>query len=298
MNLNKCEYCMNKDGTCRKNCKNNVPIAGREKVIRALEDKGYKHHCKILNVVKASELVLFKDLARVYGVPNKDANAVTTNSELRELLKEHTPVDQLMKAIGKYIPDADTIFAPMIEDIEPYVYGYSDMTYGQSIHASGTILSKEPIEMAISEDTACANGHYCKELGYIKYDLLSLSNLDAIEEIRGMIVDWNNYDKSTLEYIAHGNMDFVFQFGSKIVDDMIHGVDESRIAGETEVNRIDSVRKLAEITSINRPGALSMRLNKTWVEVENFSEESETYALETEVTKNIKELKAKGLLKQ
>lgn len=298
MILNKCDYCKNRDGNCRKNCKNNVPIAGREKIIQALEEAGYKYHCKILNVVQASEIVLFKDLARVKGVPNKYANAVTTNSELADLMREHTPVKELMFAISKYIPDARTIFAPMIDDIEPYCYGYSDMVYGQSIHASGTILSKEPIKMAISEDTACANGHYCEELGYIKYDLLSLANLDPIEEILGIYIDWNNYDKKSLEYIVNGNMDFVFQFGSKVVDDMIHGIPKESIVGETEADRIDAVRKLAEITSINRPGALSMNLNKTWVDIENFSEKSPEYKLEQMVTDNLKELKEMGLLKQ
>ena len=282
MAIFKCEYCKNRDGSNCEKCKAHVDSNGRDEVLKRLADHyGVKYNSKILNVVKASEKVLFKDLCRVFNVPSYLANKVTTNNNLAEALENHVPADELRKMIVEIIPemnDYDQVF-----DNLDYVYECADMVYGASVHASGTIISETPIEMPNNEGACHANGHYCEDLGYIKFDLLGLSNLDAIEAMEGLDVDWEaSNSPEVFDYIYEKSLAFVFQFGSPVVDNMIHGVKRDAI----------NVMSLSEITSINRPGPLGIGLNKTWVDVQNGE-----IKYEEEVTKIVDDLRKNGALK-
>lgn len=280
--LMKCEYCKNKDGKTCEDCKAFNSSNGRDQVIKRLASNyGIKYSSKILNIVRASEKVLFKDLCRVYNVSPSMANLVTTNDMLADCLENHLPANELLAKMSMVINDAEFHFGEVLQHLD-YVYNCANMIYGASIHASGTILSEEPINIANNEGVCHANGHYCEELGYIKFDLLSLSNLDAIETLKGLDIDWDNVDRRTLDYICEGNLDFVFQFGSPVVDEMIHGVKPEEIG----------ILSLSEITSINRPGPLGINLNRIWVDSKNGE-----LPMQDLVTENIKYLKGKGLLK-
>lgn len=280
--LKKCDYCQNRNGKNCSSCKSRIDSAGRDQVLKRLaSDYGIPYNAKILNIVKASEKVLFKDLCRYHNVQSALANKITTNDECSAALEDHLPADQLLNIFSHVDPMARDNFWFLYDDID-YVYKYAGMIYGASIHASGTILSEEPINIPISEGGCHANGHYCEELGYIKFDLLSLSNLDPIEEIEGMDVEWDNIDEKALDYIYSEDLDFVFQFGSPVVDNMIHGVDRDKI----------NIINLSEVTSINRPGPIGIGLNLTWVNAQNGDLPKQDI-----VTDNIKYLKEKGLLK-
>lgn len=263
-----CDYCENRtaDATKCQNCKNRSLKAGRDLCIeRLIEDKGYKSSAKLRNIVKASEIVLFKDLCRVLEVSHALANKITTNSIGEDALKAHLTGREFIDKIGSFL-DKDSmnelIEKKAIDNLD-YVYNCAGIVYGSSIHASGTLLSKDDIMLPIdaeSGDCHC-NGHYAEELGYIKFDLLSLSALVPIEDILGIEIDWSDTsdNRELIEGLQDEDLTFVFQFGSPIVDNMIRGVDKKDL----------DVISLSEVTSINRPGPLGINLNKTWVEMKN-----------------------------
>lgn len=280
--INKCDYCQNRNGKNCSSCKSRIDSAGRDEVLKRLANNyGIPYNAKILNIVKASEKVLFKDLCRYHNVQSALANKITTNDECAAALENHLPVEQLLNIFCHVEPQARSIFGFLYDDLD-YVYKYAGMIYGASIHASGTILSEESINIPISEGGCHANGHYCEELGYIKFDLLSLGNLDPIEEIEGMDVEWDNIDEKALDYIYNEDLDFVFQFGSPVVDNMIHGVSRDNI----------NILTLSEITSTNRPGPLQIGLDRLWVKSQNGE-----LPMQDEVTDSVKHLREKGLLK-
>lgn len=285
-----CDYCENNtNGSSCENCSNRNLEAGRELCIKQmLESKGFKKAAKLRNIVRASEIVLFKDMCRVFGVHPSLANKITTNDLGKSCLEEHVDANKFIETVSTFLNDADVkdlIKAKIPENLD-YVYKCSDMVYGSSIHASGTLFSETDIALPIDSATGdChCDGHYAEELGYIKYDLLSLAALVPITEILGINIDWNesSEDRSLIEGMQNEDLTFTFQFGSSVVDNMIRGVDKKDL---------DTI-SLSEITSINRPGPLNINLNTTWVDVKNGKIRNKE-----EVNELIKEMREKGILK-
>jgi len=261
-----CDYCENRNGSSCANCTMRSDKAGRELCIdRMLESKGFKRAAKLRNIVRASEIVLFKDLCRVLDVPPSLPNKITTNDVGQSALEDHKPAEELIKDLETFLkPDEIEVFRShkVFENLD-YVYDCAGMVYGSSIHASGTLFAETDMDLPIDAQTGdChCDGHYAEELGYIKYDLLSLANLVPIESILGINIDWNedSADRSLIEGMQNEDLTFTFQFGSPIVDNMIRGVDPKDL---------DTI-SLSEITSINRPGPLNINLNQTWVDRKN-----------------------------
>ena len=283
-----CDFCENRDGKDCESCKNNSQKAGRELVIeQMLKEKGFKSSAKLRNIVRASEIVLFKDLCRVFKVlPSSIPNKVTTNSIGEQALRDHLEKDEFVEKLKTFLTFEEIEkLMPAIENLD-YVYDCANMVYGSSIHASGTLFSEEEMELPVDKETGdChCDGHYAEELGYIKYDLLSLSALVPIENIQGMNIDWNDTveDRELLEGLQKEDLSFTFQFGSPIVDNMIKGVNKKEI---------DAI-SLSEVTSINRPGPLSIDLNKTWVDTRNGVFENKE-----EIDFVIDDLRKSGILK-
>lgn len=261
-----CDYCENRDAdTCAK-CSHNSQKAGRELCIeRMRETKGIKDSAKLRNIVKASEIVLFKDLCRVLGLPPALANRVTTTEAGKDSLENHDSPADFRGVISTFLtPEELNIFdsSDLYNSLD-YCYECADMVYGSSIHASGTLLSEGRILLPIDAQTGdChCNGYYAEELGHIKYDLLSLNTLSPIVDTKGINIDWNaaGDDRRVIEDMQDEDLTFIFQFGSPIVDKMIQGVSKDDL----------DVIALSEVTSINRPGPLNINLNETWVDRKN-----------------------------
>lgn len=261
-----CDYCENCDGTSCADCSNNEQEAGRELCIsRMLKSKGFKRSAKLRNIVRASEIVLFKDLCRIKGVSSALANKVTTNDIGKTSLEQHMEGNDFVEQLRTFLNENEVqefIKCGIIENLD-YVYSCAGMVYGSSIHASGTLFSEGDMDLPIDAQTGdChCDGHYAEELGYIKYDLLSLANLVPICSILGINIDWDeeSTDRNLIESMQEEDLTFTFQFGSPVVDNMIRGVKKESL---------DTI-SLSEITSINRPGPLNINLNKTWVDRKN-----------------------------
>lgn len=284
-----CDHCLNRDGETCTTCKNNKQRAGREVCIEQMKKaKGIKSSAKLRNIVKASEIVLFKDLCRVMEVAPSIANSITTNDIGKSALEDHESAEEFIGKIKTFLQEDQVqvlIDKGVIDNLD-YVYNCAGMVYGSSIHASGTLLSETDIDLPIDAETGdChCNGHYAEELGYIKYDLLSLSALVPIEEILGINIDWNQAgdDRQVIEHMQSEDLTFVFQFGSATVDRMIQNVPKEAL---------DTI-SLSEVTSLNRPGPLGIELDKAWANTKNNSME-----MQDDINKLFVELKDDGLYK-
>lgn len=282
-----CDHCLNRDGDTCLNCKKQELVAGRDRAILRLKETGkIKDSAKLRNIVKASEIVLFKDLCRVLEIPPSIANMVTTSELGQNALEMHLPKNELKRQLSQFLNfDQLNKLDKAFENID-YVYDCAGTVYGSSIHASGTLLSEDKIEMSIDSHTGDChiNGHYAEEYGYIKYDMLSLGTLMPISLIDGVKIDWDAFsdDRELMKYIHDNDLDFVFQFGSPIVSDMIQGVPEENINTIT----------LSEVTSINRPGCLSINMNNTWKNIQN-----KVSPVEYNFNKALQDLRDEGILK-
>lgn len=274
-----CEYCKNNKNGCKKckDCESYDPEAGRQACIKVMKrDYGIQTSAIFRNVVHATPVTLFKDLCRFKGVTPSIANKITTtestNEKLQELGSDYN--DETLKAfvseVSQLLTDDDyEEFSKCIDKLD-YVSKMNGVVYGTSIHASGTILAEYPIDLPVSPHSGDihydgANG---EKLGFVKQDLLSLSNLDAMSEIMGVDIDYNdgldsfdpNKDRYMRTLVDEPN-DFIFQLGSSTTSGMI----SKAIGEDKDISKLD-VDAISDISAINRPGPLGLGLNDIWAD--------------------------------
>lgn len=242
---------------------------GSEILTDALKDK-FKFAGRISNVVKSSSVMLFKQLCSYYEVDFQLANRITTSNIGKEMLKAKNPPDykEFVKVVhsitGKYDEKWDDVYRKL-----GVCYKLDGTVFSFSINASGVIMTQEEVALPKNEDGILDfNGESLEKFGYIKYDLLSLEALNAIHDIYGLDIDWEDvYDPAVYDTINRGEVDFVFQMAGFVPKKMA-------IDGKPR-----SIEDLAAINAINRPGPLNMGLNKTWVDIKNGEYEFEGSAL-------------------
>lgn len=232
---------------------------GSEILTDSLKDV-FEFSGRINNVVRASTLTLFKQLSSYYRMNTQMVNKFTTSSLGKEMLaKKDTPSykefrDTVGNVIGFYDPNWDEVYRRL-----SMCYKLDKIAGGTSVHASGVIMTKKYIPLPVdSNGVIDFNGKSLESYNYLKYDLLSVENIDAIEYIYGLDIDWEDvYDEKVYDTICRGELDFVFQLSGPVPRRMI-------LDGGAR-----SIEDLADISAINRPGPLNMGLNKKWVDIRN-----------------------------
>lgn len=213
-----------------------------------------------------------KDVARVYNVPAKEANAITKTMPsapgmtISRALKESPEFADIIKNNSLY---------EKVVRIAQKVEGLPRQT---GVHACGIILSQKPVdEYCPTAKVKDDNGEYftttqfegpeCEEVGLIKFDFLGLRTLDvldiSLELIKEEKSEFNMLpenipidDIETYMFLKEGNTDGVFQFESdgmtSLVKQMFSDVkpDDSKEKGEEYFER------LIAAVALYRPGPM------------------------------------------
>ena len=147
----------------------------------------------IQNEVRATTLVLFKNVAKWYGMPFEEANKIT--KEFADKLAEKTYTGWLKSACDMFGFDWEDNW-DMIESKMNFCYKYDKIPYNKSTAASGVIMIDGDAIVPVRDDTVMYNGSDLEKFGYIKYDILTVTTIDMIQHFYGMDYDWNDvYDE-------------------------------------------------------------------------------------------------------
>lgn len=234
-------------------------------VMESLEDT-YKFQGRVANVVGGSRLVLFKKLASYCGVIYAEANKFTTTDVSKQIFQEKEPPTEeefsnLVQSIGlEYTKNWKEVY----ENID-VCYLLGGIPFGSSIHASGKIMTEEESLLPVN-DRGVINFNMANldMYDYVKFDLLSLDTLNPIKKIYGIDLDWNDTScQEAWDILNEGDTDYIFQFQGGIPKKMLKDA------------KITTIDQLAEITAINRPGPLALKLHEKWVDIQNGIEEFE-----------------------
>lgn len=241
---------------------------GSEILTESLKDK-FKFSARINNVVTSSTLMLFKKLCAYYDLPYQMVNKITTNDIGKDMLegldskpnyKDYKENIETILSANNYNEDWDRVYNKL--DI---CYRLDGLVFGFSVHASGVIMTEEWIDLPVdSKGVIDFNGDSLEDYNFIKYDLLSVDALNAVYDLYGLDVDWEDDDDSQVwDVIDEGELEFVFQLASYVPRKMV-------MDGNPR-----SIEEIAEVNAINRPGPLGMGLDKTWIDIQNNNHEFE-----------------------
>lgn len=226
-----------------------IQEASRNILVRELQNEGvFNFSGFIQNEVTASTLVLFKQVARYIGLPFDQANAISTDEEYKALLTEKQYSGWLEEAVKRILGhDAWEDNWDIMEDYMSFCYKYSGTPYSKSIAASGVIMTDENSNLPKRDGVITFDSTSLEKYNYIKYDLLSVDTLNQIQYFYGLDVDWLDvYDQKVWDVIASGDTDFVFQFSSPGMKQILK-----------KINCRD-LQSLAECNALYRPGPLGI----------------------------------------
>ena len=235
-------------------------MIGKDYLLQSLDDL-YPFKGQILNDMHSTVLVLFKQVAKVYGLPSLDVTKITKDARVKtELLTQSEYTGWLKSEVESHNIKWSNKWVEFEKELDfCYKYGGSDdedgIIYNQSKHASGVILypSKDQYVLPRANGQIPYCGHALEGKGFIKYDCLSVESLDSIshfipeiEKKTGKSFNWDDTnDPKVWEVFKRGDTDLVFQFSS---DGM------KRIL---KAKKPDTIEKLAELNALYRPAAIS-----------------------------------------
>ena len=259
-------------------------MSGKDVLIESLSRDLFPFSGQIVNEMRASTIILFKQLAKVFGIKFQDANRVTTDSEVASVfLEEDTYTGWLPSQLSKLNISWDEKWS----EFEKYLwfcYKYgghergdraAGLLWNTSIHASGVILypSKDKNLLPKNSQGVIYRGHDLEKMGYIKYDLLGLASLDPIGYFLPKIMedkgldpkrdefDWEDTsDPETWKVFKSADTDFVFQFASPGMKRALRMV------------KPDNITTLAELNALYRPGCIKSGTFEAYI-TDSFTEE-------------------------
>lgn len=190
-------------------------IASRDLLMKELVERGvFKFAGFINNEVRTSQLSLLKSVARYLSIPPAEANKITTDAVYAEFLSEKTYSGWLKSVVDELGLEWEDVWDE-VEKRMDFCYRRAKIPFNSSVASSGVIMTEENVTLPFRDDAIGFNGDDLEMYGYIKYDLLSVNNLNSVAEFRGMEFDWNsNEDEKVWDTILNGDTDFVFQFSS------------------------------------------------------------------------------------
>lgn len=206
--------------------------------------------------------------ARVLGKP------ISVGDYLASLI----PPDDAGKALSfeKVIEREPKILDPEYNDVVSLARAAENLISQNGVHAAGIVISDEPLTEYVPlfcgkhEEVATQfDMHGIEDIGLVKYDFLGLKNLtsiqktiDLIKHTKGIDIDIGNIneqDSSVFKDIFHqGDLAGVFQFETS------SGFKELCIKVRPE-----SIKDLAAISSLYRPGPIKAKLLQKYVDGRN-----------------------------
>lgn len=239
--------------------------ASRNILVRQLLKQGtFNFTGFIENEVTASALILFKNLAKYYEIPFQEVNRISTDNTYKEKLSEDEYTGWLPKAVEDFGLDWEDVWEPVHKRMD-FCYKLAGIPYNSSIAASGVIMATGNTVLPVHDGSIGYNSVDLEQWGYIKYDLLSINTLNSIQYFKGVDFDWNdNGDKKVWDSMKDGDLDFTFQLSGfttkKMCTEGLGAIDKDWW--------IHGVDRISEISAINRPGCLSIDMDKIWVDLQ------------------------------
>jgi len=237
---------------------------------------------------------LIKDISKLYDIPYKEVNAVTS-----KMVREATPKAKADRGIraGMYTPNFEEVmkysesliqFLSKYPDVKTHVQGLVGQVRSTSRHAGGVVIgedldkhmplicSRGVIQTPWSEGQ---NVRHLEPLGFIKFDLLGLSTLEMIQSAVGHLLKRHHGAENPTfadikkYYDANLHPDVIDLNDQKVYKNIFH---KGKFAGvfqftNTGAQRLSMKSKptdiidISAITSIYRPGPLSAGVDKLYV---------------------------------
>ena len=180
-----------------------VDFADRDKVIKYLTDKyGQDHVCQIMSFSEITPTVAIKDTARVLGIPYKVSDTIAkafSYSTFEECVEHNSDL------VAKYAEYTELF------DIAKHLCGKYRQT---GIHAGGFgIVDRDityymPLKQGKNgERVIQCNKKIAEKLSIVKFDLLGVATLQAIQEIKSdlQLNDWE-LDPNNPEFLSNKPM--------------------------------------------------------------------------------------------
>lgn len=232
-----------------------IDFNDREPVIQYLINKyGSNNVCQIINFSYISPLNSIRDAFRVYGYPYQIANKISK-------MFSYPTFEECME----YNPTLYDEY-PEYEDAFKLASKISGRVRGASIHAGGVGI----VDTTISDYMGMVKGgngeqviqvdkRIIEEIGIIKFDLLGVSNLNILKEVKEDLGlnDWeinvNNdtfiTDKPAYKILCDANTNAIFQVESQGMKDLLsrlqpHDIEE--VSAVIALYRPDSMGALEE----------------------------------------------------
>jgi DNA polymerase-3 subunit alpha len=238
---------------------------------------------------------LIKDISKMQGIPFKEVNIVTS-----VMMKEATPLAKKAKGMtaGMYIPDFEEVkeYSPSLQEFfrkYPDVATNVDALYGQvrscSRHAGGVVVGDNLdkhmpiINSGGVKQTPWSEGQNVRHLepmGFIKFDILGLASLRMMESAITHILKRHHG-------VSEPSFEDVKSFYDKKLHPTVIDLDDQKVyknifhrgkwAGifqftEDGAQRFcrqvkpNNIVDLSAITSIYRPGPLSAKVDKNYIQ--------------------------------
>ncbi len=242
-----------------------VADRNRDEVIEYLTNKyGRENTANIITFGTLQTKAAIRDVGRVLGIPLSRVDTIAKSLDRVEYISEAKEVVEEVRNIVMGNNDEEKKWIEASEKLEGIVRH-------ASIHASGIVISsvpiheyiplyKDPKEGKISTQIPAT---YLEELGFLKMDILGLSNLSVIYDTLELIkkrknveIDINSIpldDEKTYKLLSSGETDGVFQVESDGMKRMLMDMKPSCIE--------DIIAALA----LYRPGPLGSGMDKQYI---------------------------------
>ena len=238
---------------------------------------------------------LIKDIAKFYDIPFTEVNTVTS-----KMILEATPRAKKKHGItaGVYNPTFEEVmeYSESLQKFlqkNPEIKTHIEAIHGQirsvSRHAGGVVIGEEldkymPLinsgGVTQTPWTEGQNARHLEPMGFIKFDILGLSTIEMVQEaIINILRNKEGVEDSTNEdvrayYDQHLHPDVLDTNDQEIWKNIFHkgkfaGIFQFTQRGAQDLctrSKPTNIIDLAAITSIYRPGPLSAKVDKDYVE--------------------------------
>lgn len=282
---------------------NSSSDSGKDILMKSMSCDLFPFSGQIVNEMRASTLVLFKQLAKVFSLSFKDVNRLTTDDEVSDVLLMQ---DEYTYWLPDQLKRLDISWTPAWEEFEkyiPFAYKYGGSERGDkangilintSAHASGVILYPVNDQNILPKNSQgiTYRGHDLEEMGFIKYDLLGLSTLDPISYFMPTLIrekgitipDRDNNGNIRLD--KNGNQIYKTIFDWENTDDpetwdvfcradtdFVFQFASPGMKRALRITKPRTIAKLAELNALYRPGCIKAGILEQYLKNE-FSDDA------------------------
>ena len=207
-----------------------------------------------------------QDVLRVFDIPYQEVIKVTKlignldqeieEKSIEEIRKVVKPLDELLNKYPK--------ISPILNRLKGQIRSSGQHAAGLIISSKNLInnipLTKTSTKTIVSANTEGGDHHELTAMGYIKYDILSLSTLDhimetikIIKEVRNIEIDFDKLvvdsNKEIYELLSKGDTFNIFQFSSGLATDYLKSM------------KPENLDELSIASALLRPGPLNQDMH-------------------------------------